>query len=277
MIGPDKAEMLREQAKRIRRIVLETIHYAGCGHTGGSLSAVELVTALYFHVLNVDANDPQKADRDRYIQSKGHASPTYYAALVERGFLPAEELKTFDAIDSRLQAHPCMRRTPGVDFSTGSLGQGLSAAIGMALGRDRLGLAFHVFCMLGDGECQEGQIWEAAMYAGAHKVPGLIAIVDYNKVQLSESVLHVLDLEPFAEKWRAFGWHVIEIDGHDVVACAEALDQAKADSADGPIVLLAHTVKGKGVSFMEGQYQWHVRAPNDEEFEQAMAELEAAE
>ena len=268
---------LRRQADRIRRLVLETVHHAGCGHTGGSLSAVEILTVLYFHVLRVDPTDPRRMDRDRYVQSKGHASPTYYAALAERGFFPVEELKTFDRIDSRLQGHPCMKRTPGVDFSTGSLGQGLSGAIGMALARDRLGLDFRVFCLLGDGECQEGQIWEAAMYAGVHRIRSLVAIVDYNKVQLAETVARTLDLEPLEEKWRAFRWQVTACDGHDVADLVRALDQAQRDAASGPVVILAHTVKGKGVSFMEGHYDWHARAPNDQEFAEAMKELEGCE
>lgn len=267
---------LTRQAARIRRLVLETVHHAGCGHTGGSLSAVEILTVLYFHAMRVDPANPEKLDRDRYVQSKGHASPTYYAALAERGFFPVEELKTFDQVDSRLQGHPCMKRTPGVDFSTGSLGQGLSGAIGMALARDRLGLHFNVYCLLGDGECQEGQVWEAAMYAGFHKVKGLIAIVDYNRVQLAGTVANTLDLEPFAQKWQAFAWGIGECDGHDVAALVGAVDQAKRDAAGGPIVILAHTVKGKGVSFMEGKYAWHGKAPNDEEFVQAIRELEGA-
>jgi transketolase len=167
-----------------------------------------------------------------------------------------------------------MKRTPGVDFSTGSLGQGLSGSIGMALARDRLALDFNVYCLLGDGECQEGQVWEAAMYAGFHKIKGLIAIVDYNRVQLAETVANTLDLEPFAQKWQAFGWGIAECDGHDIAALVATTDQATRDSAGGPVVILAHTVKGKGVSFMEGKYAWHGKAPNDEEFAQGMRDLE---
>jgi transketolase len=268
----DNIDQLKQRAKKIRRMVLETVHHAGCGHTGGSLSAVEILTVLYFHAMNVDPKNPQKIDRDRYIQSKGHASPAYYCALADKGFFPVEELKTFDCVDSRLQGHPCMKRTPGVDFSTGSLGQGLSGAIGMALARDRLKLKFDVYCLLGDGECQEGQIWEAAMYAGFHKVKGIIAIVDYNKVQLAENVLNTLDIEPLADKWRAFRWSVVECDGHDVVSLASTIDDAKRLSEDGPVAVIAHTVKGKGVSFMEGRYAWHGAAPNDKEFDDAMSE-----
>jgi len=268
-------KQLRDTADRIRRLALATVHHAGCGHTGGSLSAVEILTVLYFHAMRIDPSDPHKIDRDRYVQSKGHASPAYYSALAERGFFPVEELETFDKIDSRLQGHPCMKRTPGVDFSTGSLGQGLSGAIGMALARDKLGLDFTAYCLLGDGECQEGQIWEAAMYAGVHKVPNLIAIVDYNKVQLAETVVKTLDLEPFAEKWQAFRWQVLQCDGHDVGELVDAIDRGRHESAGGPVVILAHTVKGKGVSFMEGQYQWHGKAPDDEQYAQAVSEQEA--
>jgi len=270
----DLIPSLRRRADRIRRMVLHTVHHAGCGHTGGSLSAVEILTVLYFHVLRVDPAQPARIGRDRYVQSKGHASPAYYAALAERGYFPPEELASFDAVGSRLQGHPCMKRTPGVDFSTGSLGQGLSAAIGMALGRDRLGLSFDVWCLLGDGECQEGQVWEAAMYAGVHRTTGLVAIVDYNAVQLADTVARTLDLEPLAEKWRAFRWQVAECDGHDVAALVETLDRARRDAAAGPVAVLARTVKGKGVSFMEGDCAWHGRAPDDEEFTRAMRELE---
>ncbi|MDY6913315.1 MAG: transketolase [Planctomycetota bacterium] len=275
MVDTKIIESLQQRAGRIRRLILNTVHRAGCGHTGGSLSAVEILTVLYFHVMNIDPADPKKADRDRYVQSKGHATPAYYAALAERGFFPVEELETFDEVGSILQGHPCMKRVPGVDFSTGSLGQGLSGAIGMSLARDRLKLSFNVYCLLGDGECQEGQVWEAAMYAGVHKVSKLVAVVDYNKVQLAETVEHTLGLEPFADKWRAFGWQVAECDGHDVAALVETLERATRDASAGPIVVLAHTTKGKGVSFMENQYAWHGKAPDDKQFAQAVAELEA--
>ena len=275
MVDKKVIESLQQHAGRIRRVILNTVHRAGCGHTGGSLSAVEILTVLYFHVMNIDPADPKKADRDRYVQSKGHATPAYYTTLAERGFFPLEQLETFDEVGSILQGHPCMKRTPGVDFSTGSLGQGLSGAIGMSLARDRLNMSFNVYCLLGDGECQEGQVWEAAMYAGVHKVSKLVAIVDYNKVQLAETVKRTLDLEPFADKWRAFGWQVAECDGHNVAALVETLAQAGRDASAGPVVVLAHTVKGKGVSFMENQYAWHGKAPDDEQFAQAVAELEA--
>ena len=269
----ENIDKLKQRAKKIRQMVLETVHHAGCGHTGGSLSAVEILTVLYFYAMNIDAKNPQKIDRDRYVQSKGHASPAYYCVLAKKGFFPVEELKTFDCVDSRLQGHPCMKRTPGVDFSTGSLGQGLSGAIGMALGRDKLKLDFNVFCRLGDGECHEGQVWEAAMYAGYHKIKQLIAIIDYNKVQLAENVKNTLDIEPLADKWRAFRWSVLECDGHDIASLVSTIDEANKQSKNRPVVVIAHTIKGKGVSFMENNYKWHGMAPNDKEFADAMDEL----
>jgi transketolase len=274
MISKEQIESLRKQAKRIRRLVLDTVHHAKCGHTGGSLSAVEILTVLYYHMMRIDPKDPRKVDRDRYIQSKGHSSPVLYATLAEKGFFPVEELKTFDVINSRLQGHPCMKRTPGVDFSTGSLGQGLSGGIGMVLGRDRLGLDFDVYVLHGDGECQEGQVWEAAMYAGFHKLRGLIAIVDYNKVQLADTTPKTLDPAPFAAKWEACGWKALECAGHDVAALVETFERARTEAKSGPVVILAHTTKGKGVSFMEDQAAWHGRAPNDAEYAQAIQEVE---
>ncbi len=246
------------------------------GHTGGSLSEVEILVTLYFRFLRIDPRRPDWAERDRFILSKGHASPGFYCTLACRGFFPEEKLAEFDAVDSMLQGHPCMLRTPGVDMSTGSLGQGLSAGAGMVLGRDQLEMQFLVYVLLGDGELQEGQVWEAAMFAGQRRLTGLVAIVDYNRVQLSGTVPNTLDLEPLADKWRAFGWQVLECDGHDVAELAGAIGQARQRSASGPVVLIAHTVKGKGVSFMEGKYQWHGRAPNEEERRQAVAEIEQA-
>jgi len=264
---------LQDTAREVRRQILRTTHAAGCGHTGGSLSEADILTALFFRVMNVDPADPRRADRDRFILSKGHSTPGYYATLALRGFFDVDELLSFDRIDSRLQGHPDMHKTPGVDFSSGSLGQGLSAGIGMRLaGRER-GLDFSVFVLLGDGESQEGQVWEAALYAGSHRVAGLVGITDVNAVQLSESVANTLVLDPLAAKWQAFGWTVLETDGHDMDNLVAVLEEAKSRSADRPVMLLARTVKGKGVSFMEGDYHWHGRAPNDGEYEQALAEL----
>ncbi len=253
---------LERLCRDIRASIVNTIADARVGHTGGSLSEVEILVSLYFHILRIDPARPDWPDRDRFVLAKGHASPGYYCTLARRGYFAEEKLAEFDAIDSMLQGHPCMRKTPGVDMSTGSLGQGLSAAAGMILGRDRLpgGAKFHVYVLLGDGELQEGQVWEAAMFAGCHKLTGLVAIVDRNRVQLSGSVADTLDLEPLADKWRAFGWQVLECNGHEIAEVVAALEQAKQASASGPVVVLAHTTKGKGVSFMEGKYQWHARA-----------------
>jgi transketolase len=267
---------LKQICRRVRVSIINTVAHARAGHTGGSLSEVEILVALYFHVLRIDPLRPDWAERDRFILSKGHASPGYYCTLACRGFFPEEKLADFDAVDSMLQGHPCMLRTPGVDMSTGSLGQGLSAGAGMVLGRDQLGKQFLVYVLLGDGELQEGQIWEAAMFAGQRRLTGLVAIVDYNRVQLSGTVPNTLDLEPLADKWRAFGWQVVECDGHDVAELVEAIEQARQFSSSGPAVLIAQTVKGKGVSFMEGKYQWHGRAPNEAERRQAVAEIEQA-
>jgi transketolase len=225
--------------------------------------------------MRIDPQNPRWAERDRFILSKGHATPGYYATLAMRGYFPISVLREFDEINSCLQGHPCMNKTVGVDMSTGSLGQGLSAGIGMTLGRDRRKLGFTVYVLLGDGEIQEGQIWEAAMYAGFHQIKGLVAILDYNRVQLAGKVPETLDLEPLADKWRAFRWQVKECDGHDVAQVAQTLESAKALSwRSGPVVVIAHTVKGKGVSFMENTFKWHGRAPNAEERLQALVEIE---
>lgn len=268
-IGP-----LEGICRRLRQLIIETAAHAKVGHTGGSLSEVEILVALFFQIMRIDPQRPDWPQRDRFILSKGHASPGYYATLALRGYFPVEKLLEFDALDSMLQGHPCMWRTPGVDMSTGSLGQGLSAAEGMVLGRDRRGLDFKVYVLLGDGELQEGQVWEAAMFAGRHKLSGLVALVDYNKVQLSGTVPDTLDLEPLADKWVAFRWQVLECDGHDIAQVVRTIDRANQASASGPVVVLAHTTKGKGVSFMEGKYQWHGRAPNEEERQRALAEIE---
>jgi len=269
-----ETEELKQLCRYIRKQIINTTANAHCGHTGGSLSVVEMLVALYFKILKIDPDKPKWLERDRFILSKGHASPGFYSVLAKKGYFPEEKLAEFDAIDSMLQGHPCMLRTPGVDMSTGSLGQGLSAAIGMVLGRDRRRLDFNVYVCMGDGEMQEGQVWEAAMYAGGHKLTGLVGIVDYNKVQLSGTVKETLGLEPLADKWKAFGWQVLECDGHDIGEVVQTIEKAKELSKAGPVMLIAHTVKGKGVSFMEGKYQWHAKAPNEEERQQALAEIE---
>jgi transketolase len=265
-------DALRERARMLRRHIIEMLHVAASGHPGGSLSAVEIVTALYFGgVLRYDPERPDWEDRDRFILSKGHGVPVQYAAMAEAGYFPHDELKTLRRIDSRLQGHPVHGSLPGIEASTGSLGQGLSIGLGMALAarldaRDR-----RVFVLLGDGECQEGQVWEAAMAAGHHQPGNLTAIVDYNKFQLDGAVADIIGLEPFAAKWQAMGWLVREVDGHDVEEVLAALHWATSQGA--PVCIIAHTVKGRGVSFMEGENAYHGVAPSDDELTRALAEL----
>ena len=246
---------------------------AGSGHPGGSLSAVEIVTALYFAgILRYDPENPEWPGRDRFVLSKGHGVPVQYAALAEAGFFPVSELKTLRRIDSRLQGHPVLGTAPGIEASTGSLGQGLSIGLGMALAAQLDEAPWRVFVLLGDGECQEGQVWEAAMFAGHYRPSNLIAIVDYNKFQLDGAVADIIGLEPFAAKWQSMGWAVKEIDGHDLGQVVDGLDWAVGQG--GPSCIIAHTIKGKGVSFMEGENAYHGVAPTEEELARALAELE---
>jgi len=266
---------LEAEARRIRCLVLETIHHAGMGHTGGSLSETDILTALYFRVMQrIDPGDPGRADRDRFVLSKGHATPGYYATLAARGYFSPEMLATFDQLGTPLQCHPDMRKAAGVDMSTGSLGQGLSCGIGMALAAQRDRLPFRTFVLIGDGESQEGQIWEAVLYGGARRVKGIVAIVDNNGVQLASSTDEAVPLGDVASKWRAFGWNVLDVDGHDMAGLVAALECARELAGRGPVAVIARTIKGKGVSFMEGRFEWHGKAPNDEEFRRAMAEIE---
>ncbi|HEX6941222.1 MAG TPA: transketolase [Longimicrobiales bacterium] len=266
---------LRDRATRIRRHIVTMLAEAKSGHPGGSLSAVEIVTALYFGgFLRHDPDRPDWPDRDRFILSKGHGVPVQYAALAEAGYFPVEELKTLRRIDSRLQGHPVLGATPGIEASTGSLGQGLSIGLGMALAARIDRKDYRVYVLLGDGECQEGQVWEAAMAAGFRQPDNLIAIVDYNKYQLDGAVADILALAPFGDKWRSMGWRVLEIDGHDLGQVVEGLEWAVAQRA--PACLIAHTVKGKGVSFMEGENAYHGVAPTEEELARALGELEDA-
>jgi transketolase len=265
------------QARKIRELVLRCVCHAGAGHTGGALSIVEILTALYFHVLRIDPANPQWPERDRFILSKGHAAVALYAALAARGYFGEALMEEFDRLDSCLQGHPDMLKTPGVDMSTGSLGQGLSAGIGMALAARKLGLGFHTYVLLGDGELQEGQVWEAAMYAGFNKVRRLVAIVDYNKLQLTGRTEATLDIEPLADKWRAFRWRTIECDGHCLPEVIASLEKARDRSEEGPVVIIAHTHKGHGVSFICDRVEWHAKAPSAEELRVALAELGVAE
>ena len=263
---------LERRAVRIRRLILEMLTEAQSGHPGGSLSAVELVTALYFGgFLRYDAANPDWELRDRFILSKGHGVPVQYAALALAGVLPVEELKTLRKIDSRLQGHPVLGATPMIEASTGSLGQGLSIGLGMALAALMQKRDVNVWVLLGDGECQEGQVWEAAMAAGHSRPSNLVAIVDYNKFQLDGAIEDIIGLEPFQAKWEAFGWSVRSCDGHKMDDVVAALDWAQ--SAKGPACILAHTVKGQGVTFMEHQNKYHGVAPTTDELERALAAL----
>jgi transketolase len=246
---------------------------AGSGHPGGSLSAVEIIAAMYFGgFLRYDPKNPEWPERDRFVLSKGHGVPVQYAALAEAGFFPLSELSTLRKINSRLQGHPVLGTAPGIEASTGSLGQGLSIGLGMALAARLDKADWSVYVLLGDGECQEGQVWEAAMAAGHHAPENLIAIVDYNKFQLDGATADIIDLEPFADKWRAFGWEVMSIDGHDIGQVVDALDWANEQKR--PSCIIAHTVKGKGVSFMEGENAYHGVAPSEDELARALGELE---
>ena len=264
-------ESLKEKALLFRREILEVLHIAGSGHPGGSLSAVEILIALYYYKMNHKPSDPSWPDRDRLIISKGHATPVVYVTLANCGYFPKEELKTFRKLGSRLQGH-VHSKAPGVELNTGSLGHGLSVANGIALGAKLLGKNFKTYCLLGDGELQEGSIWEAAMNAPQQKLDNLCAIVDYNKVQENGPVNEIKNLEPIKNKWMSFGWHVIEVNGHDFKSLMSALDEC-GEIKGKPSIVIAHTIKGKGVSFMEGQAKWHGKAPNKEQLEQALAEL----
>ncbi len=263
---------LQAISKRMRRSVIEMITEAKSGHPGGSLSAVEILVTLYFDVLRHDPANPKWADRDHFILSKGHGCPILYAVMAECGYCPKDQLNTLRKLGSMYQGHPDVRFLPALEASTGSLGQGLSVAIGMALASKLDAKPSRTYVVLGDGEIQEGQIWEAAMFAGFQKIDNVCAIVDYNRIQLDGFVKDILDLEPLAEKWRGFGWQVIEADGHDIAALQAAFAEASTTKGK-PTVILAHTVKGKGVSFMENNPKYHGTAPTREEAAKALAEL----
>lgn len=259
--------------RQVRRDILTMTHAAGSGHPGGSLSAVEILVSLYFGQMTLDPARPQDPHRDRFLLSKGHAAPALYSVLARRGFFDPALLPTLRQLDSPLQGHPHMDRLPGLDCSSGSLGQGLSIANGLALAARHRGQTYRAYCLLGDGEVQEGQIWEAAMTAAHFGLDHVCAIVDDNGVQLDGLTRDIMNVEPLGEKFLAFGWHVIGVDGHDLSALAAAFQEAKATKGK-PTVLLARTVKGKGVSFMEGQPAWHGKAPNAKELSAALAELQ---
>mgnify|MGYP001587891870 CR=1 FL=1 len=262
---------LKGKALQFRREILEILNSAGSGHPGGSLSAVEILTSLYFYKMNHRPDNPHWEIRDRLIISKGHASAGVYVVLANAGYFPKEELKTYRKLDSRLQGH-VHSKVPGVEFNTGSLGHGLAVANGIALGAKMLKKDFKTYCLLGDGEVQEGSVWEAAMMASHHKLDNVCAIIDYNKVQENGPTNEIKNLEPLAQKWKSFGWHTIEVIGHNFNALIKALDEF-GTVKDKPFAIIAHTIKGKGISFMEGEAKWHGKAPNKEQLEEALKEL----
>ncbi len=266
---------LQKKAVEIRKGIITSIHSAKAGHPGGSLSAAELFAYLYFEELNVNPECPDDENRDRFVLSKGHTAPGYYTALALKGYFPEEDLITLRHTGSYLQGHPDMKHTPGVDMSSGSLGQGLSTAVGMALAAKLSGKTYRTYCLCGDGEIQEGQIWEAAMFAGHKKLDNLLVIVDNNNLQIDGTVEEVCSPYPIDEKFKAFGFHVINIDGNDFDEIDKAFKEAK-ETKGAPTAIIAHTVKGKGVSYMENNVGWHGKAPSDDEFEIAMKELEKA-
>ena len=264
---------LKKQANEIRKGIVTAVHSAKSGHPGGSLSAADIFTYLYFEEMNIDPKNPKKEDRDRFVLSKGHVAPAYYSTLAHRGYFPVEDLTTLRKVGSYLQGHPDMKGTPGVDMSSGSLGQGISVAVGMALSAKMSGEDYRVYTLLGDGEIQEGQVWEASMFAGFRKLDNLVVIVDNNNLQIDGSVDQVCSPYPIDEKFKAFNFHVINIDAHDFEQIKSAFEEAR-NTKGVPTAIIAKSVKGKGVSFMENQAKWHGSAPNDEQFEEAMKDLE---
>lgn len=264
---------LQKIAYKIRRDAIDAVYSAASGHPGGSLSIAEILAYLYFEEMNIDPKNPGKPDRDRFVLSKGHAAPGLYAALAERGYFPVEELKTLRQIDSVLQGHPDMKHIPGVDMSTGSLGLGISAACGMALAAKQMKQDWRVWTIVGDGESEEGQVWEAAMFAAHYKLDNLCAIIDWNGLQIDGAVKDVMNPTPLDEKFKAFGWHVIMIDAHDLAAIDAAVKEAKATKGQ-PTAIIAKSVKGKGVSYMENAVNWHGAAPKQEQYEIAVKELD---
>ena len=273
-MNQDKLQNLKAFARNVRLGVVEEVFSASSGHPGGSLSVADILTYLYCEEMRIDPQNPAWEDRDRFVLSKGHTSPALYATLAHRGFFPVEELKTFRRVDGRLQGHPDKKKTPGVDMTTGSLGLGISAACGMALAGKIDGKDYRVYCALGDGESQEGQVWEAIMFAAHYKLDNFCLILDHNGLQIDGKVTEVMNPTPYDTKFAAFGWNVITVDGHDFEALEAAFAAAKACKGK-PTVLIAMTVKGKGVSFMENQCGWHGKAPSADEYAQAVAELSA--
>ena len=264
---------LQKMANEVRKGIVTAVHGAKAGHPGGSLSAADVITYLFFEEMNIDPKDPKKADRDRFVLSKGHCAPALYSALANRGYFPVEDLPTLRHLGSYLQGHPCMNETPGVDMSSGSLGQGISAAVGMALSAKLTNESWRTYTLLGDGEIQEGQVWEAAMFAGAHKLDNLVVIVDNNNLQIDGCVADVCCPYPIDKKFEAFNFHVINVaDGNDMAQLEAAFKEAR-EVKGMPVAIIMKTVKGKGVSFMENQAGWHGKAPNDEQYAIAMEDL----
>ena len=267
-------KQLETTATKVRMGIIEGVYNAKCGHPGGSLSVCDTLTYLYFNRMNIDPQNPTMADRDRLVLSKGHTAPALYSVLANRGYFPVEDLKTLRHIDSYLQGHPVLGKVPGVDMSTGSLGQGISAACGMALSGKLDNDTYRVYAVLGDGEIEEGQVWEAAMFAAHYQLDNLVAIIDNNGLQIDGKISDVMSPYPIDEKFRAFGWHVIVIDGHDFDAIEKAFNEAET-VANQPVAIIQKTTKGKGVSYMENQVSWHGSAPNEEQYNTAMSELQA--
>ena len=266
---------LAKAANEVRKGIVTAVHGAKAGHPGGSLSAADIFTYLYFEEMNIDPADPKKEDRDRFVLSKGHTAPGLYSTLANRGYFPVEDLPTLRHLGSYLQGHPCLQHVPGVDMSSGSLGQGISAAVGMALGAKMSGKDFRVYTLLGDGEIEEGQVWEAAMFAGHRKLDNLCVIVDNNGLQIDGRIDDVCSPNPIDKKFEAFNFHVINLkDGNDMAQIRAAFEEAR-NTKGMPTAIIAHTLKGKGVSFMEGSVDWHGKAPNDEQYEIAMKDLES--
>ena len=268
----NKLELMKT-ANEVRKGIITSVHSAKAGHPGGSLSAADIYTYLYFVEMNIDPKEPKKADRDRFVLSKGHTAPGYYATLAHRGFFPVEDLVTLRKVGSYLQGHPCMQHIPGVDMSSGSLGQGISAAVGMAISAKLSNDDYRVYTLLGDGEIQEGQVWEAAMLAGHRNLDNLVVIVDNNGLQIDGDIADVCSPYPIDKKFEAFNFHVINIDGHDYEQIAAAFKEAR-ETKGQPTAIIAKTIKGKDVSFMENQASWHGVAPNDDQYAQAMQDLE---
>jgi transketolase len=265
-------EQLSEKAKELRKSIITMVYHAGSGHPGGSLSAIDLMTVLFYNKMNHDSKNMQMRNRDRFILSKGHITPALYAILADLGYFEKSELNTLRKFGSILQGHPDMQKTPGIEVSSGSLGQGLSIAVGVSLGGIMDKIDYRVYCMMGDGETQEGQIWEAAMAAGHYKLDNLCGIIDVNRLQIDGKVEDVMNVNPLADKWRAFNWNVIQIDGHKMFEIDNAFDEAKRFKGK-PTVIIAQTIKGKGVSFMENNPGWHGKAPNTEQYNIAMDDL----